>query len=175
MPKKNPLNLNALQLKTLTLLQELARLPDHGRPAQEPGAVIVTNLPQPHGDHFHVGDAVVATRDATGLANLAAWLALERKRAITAVGWWPLAAMAAASRVRSGSSPGAAPSSSPWMPPVTSTLSMPAAAAPAMSVRRLSPTASMRRRSAMPSRVKQVWYTEGNGLPCQRTRPPSAS
>ncbi len=79
MPKKNPLNLNALQLKTLTLLQELARLPDHGRPAQEPGAVIVTNLPQPHGDHFHVGDAVVATRDATGLANLAAWLALERK------------------------------------------------------------------------------------------------
>src|SRR6266852_3629973 len=77
MPKKNPLNLNALQLKTLTLLQELARLPDHGRPAQEPGAVIVTNLPQPHGDHFHVGDAVVATRDATGLANLAAWVALE--------------------------------------------------------------------------------------------------
>ena len=25
-PKKNPLNLNSLQLKTLTLLQELARL-----------------------------------------------------------------------------------------------------------------------------------------------------
>src|SRR5258708_12637614 len=79
MPKRNPLNLNALQPKTLTLLQGLARLPDHGRPAQAPGAVIVTNLPQPHGDHFHVGDAVVATRDATGLANLAAWLALERK------------------------------------------------------------------------------------------------
>jgi hypothetical protein len=77
--KKNPLNLNALQLKTLTLLQELARLPNHGRPAQEPGAVIVTNLPQPHGDHFHIGDAVVATRDATGLANPAAWAALERK------------------------------------------------------------------------------------------------
>src|SRR5260370_37112833 len=79
MAKKNPLNLNALQLKTLTLLQELARLPDHGRPAQAPGAVIVTNLPQPHGDHFHVGDAVVATRDATGPANLAALLALERR------------------------------------------------------------------------------------------------
>jgi len=77
--KKNPLNLNTLQLKTLTLLQELARLPDHGRAGQEPGAVIVTNLPQPHGDHFHVGDAVVATRDATGLANPAAWTALERK------------------------------------------------------------------------------------------------
>jgi hypothetical protein len=77
--KKNPLNLNALQLKTLTLLQELARLPDHRQPAQEPGAVIVTNLPQPHGDHFHLGDAVVASRDATGLANPAAWAALERK------------------------------------------------------------------------------------------------
>ena len=37
--KKNPLNLNALQLKTLTLFQELARLPNHGRPAPEPGAV----------------------------------------------------------------------------------------------------------------------------------------
>jgi hypothetical protein len=77
--KKNPLNLNALQLKTLTLFQELARLPNHGRPAPEPGAVLVSNLPHPHGDHFHVGDAVVATRDATGLANEAAWTALERK------------------------------------------------------------------------------------------------
>lgn len=78
-PRKNPLNLNALQLKTLTLMQELARLPDHSRPADEPGAVIVGNLPQPHGDHFHLGDAVVLTRDASGLANQAAWVALERK------------------------------------------------------------------------------------------------
>ena len=77
--KKNPLNLNALQLKTLTLLQELARSPNHATPAEEPGAIIIRNLPQPHGDHFHVGDAVVATRDATGLANPAAWAALERK------------------------------------------------------------------------------------------------
>ncbi len=78
-PRKNPLNLNALQLKTLTLLQALARLPDHGRPGEEPGTVLVSDLPQPHGDHFHLGDAVVASRDATGLANPAAWLALERK------------------------------------------------------------------------------------------------
>ena len=89
--KKNPLNLNPLQLKTLTLLQELARLPDHGRPAQESGAVIVTNLPHPHGDHFHVGDAVVASRDATGLANPAAWAALERKGLIKAN--FPMAAV----------------------------------------------------------------------------------
>jgi hypothetical protein len=78
-PKRNPLNLNPLQLKTLTLLQELARLPDHSSAADEPGAVLVDNLPHPHGDHFHVGAAVVLTRDATGLANEAAWIALERK------------------------------------------------------------------------------------------------
>jgi hypothetical protein len=78
--KKNPLNLNPLQLRTLTLLQELARLPGHSHPADdEPGAILVSNLPQPHGDHFHLGDAVVLTRDATGLANEAAWVALQRK------------------------------------------------------------------------------------------------
>ncbi len=78
--KKNPLGLNPLQLKTLTLLQELARLERHGRAVEEePGAFAVGNLPHPHGDHFHVGDAVVMTRDATGLANPAPWTALERK------------------------------------------------------------------------------------------------
>jgi hypothetical protein len=78
--KRNPLNLNSLQLKTLTLFQALARLPEHARPAPgEDGAVIVSDLPRPHGDHFHLGDAVVLSRDATGLANPAAWAALERK------------------------------------------------------------------------------------------------
>lgn len=77
-PKKNPLNLNSLQLKTLTLLQELARLSDYSRPGDEPGSVIV-RMPYPHGDHFHLGDAVVATRDASGLRNPAVWAALERK------------------------------------------------------------------------------------------------
>ncbi len=78
-PKRNLLNLNALQLKTLTLLQALARLPDHASAAGEDGAILVAGLPRPHGDHFHVGAAVVLTRDATGLANPAAWAALERK------------------------------------------------------------------------------------------------
>jgi len=77
-PKRNPLGLNPLQLKTLTLFQALARLPDHGRSEGE-GGVLVANLPQPHGDHFHLGDAVVMTRDASGLFNQAAWVALERK------------------------------------------------------------------------------------------------
>src|ERR1700757_3083316 len=76
-PKKNPLGLNPLQLKTLTLLQALAQLPEHGRATEE--GFIVTNMPQPHGDHFHLGDAVVATRDASGLFNEAAWSALARK------------------------------------------------------------------------------------------------
>src|SRR5215469_10792719 len=76
-PKRNPLNLNPLQLKTLTLLQALARLPDHAK-VQSDG-VLVANMPPPHGDHFHLGSAVVATRDASGLFNEAAWIALDRK------------------------------------------------------------------------------------------------
>jgi hypothetical protein len=80
MAKKNPLNLNSLQLKTLTLLQALAKLEGHSRPGDEPGEVTVFNLPAPHGDHFHLGPgAMVMSRDATGLANPAAWIALERK------------------------------------------------------------------------------------------------
>lgn len=78
-PKKNPLNLNPLQLKTLTLLQALAQLPDHAETGDEPGTVRVGNLPHPHGDHFHLGGSAVAARDASGLANQAVWVALERK------------------------------------------------------------------------------------------------
>src|SRR3954453_16613166 len=79
-PKRNPLNLNALQLKTLTLLQELARLA--GKPAaegDEPGSIAITEFPHAHGDHFHLGESVVASRDATGLYNPAVFSALERK------------------------------------------------------------------------------------------------
>ena len=80
-PKKNPLGLNALQLKTLTLLQEVARL--ENRPAEgEEGAFLVTRLPHAHGNHFHLGDAVVASADATGLSNPGVWKALERKGVI---------------------------------------------------------------------------------------------
>jgi len=78
--KRNPLNLNPLQLKTLTLLQELGRIA--GKPAAEedaPGGVAITELPHAHGDHFHLGEAVVAARDATGLRNPSVWAALERK------------------------------------------------------------------------------------------------
>jgi hypothetical protein len=90
-PKKNPLHLNPLQLRTLTLLQALAQLPAHGRPGDEPGTMRVSNMPHPHGDHFHLGDAAVAARDATGLFNPAVWVALERKGLIRSA--FPLEAL----------------------------------------------------------------------------------
>jgi hypothetical protein len=90
MLKKNPLNLNPLQLRTLTLLQALARVEGHGRPADD-GHVVVTGIPGQHGDHFHVGEAVVLARDATGLHNEAAWVALERKGLLRSM--FPMAAM----------------------------------------------------------------------------------
>jgi hypothetical protein len=77
--KRNPLNLNPLQLKTLTLLQELAHLAGKPMPDDDAGGLAITELPDPHGDHFHVGEAMVAARDATGLRNPSVWAALERK------------------------------------------------------------------------------------------------
>jgi hypothetical protein len=78
-PKANPQKLNALQLRTLTILQELSKDPSHALPPEPSGAVAITNLPHPHGDHFHVGRFVVSSRDASGLYNEAVWKALERK------------------------------------------------------------------------------------------------
>jgi hypothetical protein len=74
-PRNNPLKLNPLQLRTLTLLQAMAQ-------SSQPngaGEVAVSRFPQAHGDHFHLGDAVVAGKDATGLYNEAVWNALARK------------------------------------------------------------------------------------------------
>ena len=78
-PRTNPLKLNTLQLKTLTLLQELARTPDLSTPVPETGEVVLNQLPHAHGDHFHIGPAVIMARDATGLHNRSVWLALDRK------------------------------------------------------------------------------------------------
>ena len=88
-PKKNPRKLNKLQLKTLTLLQELARLPDMATPNQETGEVTITAFPPPHGNHFHMGPYIVLGRDATGLRNEAVWRALNRKA--LAYGTFPIA------------------------------------------------------------------------------------
>ena len=78
-PRNNPLRLNKLQLKTLTLLQELARQPQSASPIDDTGDVMISNIPSPHGNHFHIGERVVMARDATGLRNAAVWVALERK------------------------------------------------------------------------------------------------
>ncbi|MSO76748.1 MAG: hypothetical protein EXQ87_07535 [Alphaproteobacteria bacterium] len=78
-PKRNPLKLNPLQLKTLTLLQEIARLDGHGMTDPATGEIAIANLPHAHGNHFHVGDYVVRGSDATGLRNEAVYTALHRK------------------------------------------------------------------------------------------------
>lgn len=78
-PKLNPLKLNPLQLRTLTLLQALVRVPSAAAGGPGPGEITVSRFPQAHGDHFHLGEAVVAAKDATGLYNDKVWHALERK------------------------------------------------------------------------------------------------
>jgi hypothetical protein len=85
-PKHNPAKLNPLQLRTLTLLQAIARLPGAGTP-QANGEVAITAFPRAHGDHFHLGEATVRGADATGLENQAVWNALSRKGFIRAE--WP--------------------------------------------------------------------------------------
>lgn len=78
-PKINPLKLNALQLKTLTILQVLATLPEAADANAETGEVTIKAFPDPHGDHFHLGEATVSGADMTGLFMQAVWNALERK------------------------------------------------------------------------------------------------
>ena len=77
-PKNNPLKLNPLQLRTLTLLQAIASLPG-GAQRLPSGEARITQFPNAHGDHLHLGNAVVAGKDATGLYNEAVWNALTRK------------------------------------------------------------------------------------------------
>lgn len=78
-PRLNPLKLNPLQLRTLTVLQALARVPGAANAGPRSGEVTIERFPEAHGDHFHLGDAVVATKNATGLYNDKVWHALERK------------------------------------------------------------------------------------------------
>jgi len=85
-PKANPAKLNPLQLRTLTLLQAIARVPAASK-TEADGHVLITQFPHAHGDHFHLGEATVASSDATGLENEAVWNALGRKGMIRAE--WP--------------------------------------------------------------------------------------
>lgn len=82
--RANPLKLNPLQLKTLAILQALAREPAFADPPDAEGTVRIRALPYAHGDHFHIGSAVVLARDATGLANPNVYNVLARKGLILA-------------------------------------------------------------------------------------------
>ena len=89
--KRNPLKLNALQLKTLTILQALSE-PDEGdgeasdEPTGDAGeSRPIPLLPSPHGNHFHVGSYIVMAQDATGLHNPSVWVALTRKGLVEGV------------------------------------------------------------------------------------------
>jgi hypothetical protein len=84
--RKNPLNLNNLQLKTLTLLQELARHPEIARQDDATGRITIDALPHPHGNHFHIGERVVKSSNATGLHNPSVYLALARKGLVAPAG-----------------------------------------------------------------------------------------
>lgn len=76
--RANPKKLNPLQLKTLAILQALASERDFAEPGPD-GTVAIHTFPLAHGDHFHIGRAVVLARDATGLANPNVMNALARK------------------------------------------------------------------------------------------------
>jgi hypothetical protein len=73
------IKLNSLQNKTLALLQELAKSPEHSTTHPETKEVNVAYLPQSHGNHFHIGRYVVTAKDASGFTNEIVWKALEKK------------------------------------------------------------------------------------------------
>ena len=77
--KKNPLTLNKLQLRTLTLAQLLAEDPNFAQRDEATGDVTLLRIPHAHGNHLHIGRFMVSTRDASGLSNPAVWVALVRK------------------------------------------------------------------------------------------------
>lgn len=81
-PKKNPLKLNALQLRTLVIAQVLAREGEGVTPGPAEGEVTLLSLPSAHGDHYHVGPHTVPGRAASGLFNAAVWKALARKELV---------------------------------------------------------------------------------------------
>jgi hypothetical protein len=77
--RANPKKLNALQLKTLAILQALAAERHFASGPDEAGKVAITGLPHLHGNHFHIGRAIVRAKDASGLRNPNVYSALKRK------------------------------------------------------------------------------------------------
>jgi len=71
--------LNPLQNKTLIILQILAKDPESSTALNESNDRKITRLPHAHGNHMHVGEFVVSSKDASGLTNKSVWVALARK------------------------------------------------------------------------------------------------
>ena len=65
-PKQNPLRLNKLQLRTLSLAQVLTRDPNTGKLDEATGDAELLRIPQTHGDHVHVGKLVVSAQETSG-------------------------------------------------------------------------------------------------------------
>lgn len=78
--------LNALQSKTLAILQQLAKHSDSSTSIEDSMDIRITHLPHAHGSHVHVGDFVVSAKDVSGLDNPSVWMALVRK-GIVRDGW----------------------------------------------------------------------------------------
>ena len=77
-PKNNPLKLTRCNCARSPFCRRSHAFPVR-RPGGSQGEITIEQFPNPHGDHFHVGDVVVASKDATGLYNEKVWHALQRK------------------------------------------------------------------------------------------------
>jgi len=75
----DPSKLNPLQLRTLTALQAMSRMPALCSRGPAAGEVTIERFPEAHGDHVHLGDAVVSQKALPGLFTEKVWHALERK------------------------------------------------------------------------------------------------
>ncbi len=73
------IKLNALQSRTLALFQELAKSDETSSPVEGTDDVSIMFLPEPHGNHVHIGRFVVSAKDASGFNNEIVWKVLERK------------------------------------------------------------------------------------------------
>ncbi|MBL4603769.1 MAG: hypothetical protein JKY84_13560 [Emcibacteraceae bacterium] len=73
------IKLNALQSRTLALFQELAKSSETSTKIDGTDDIAIMYMPEPHGNHVHIGNFVVSAKDASGFNNEKVWKALERK------------------------------------------------------------------------------------------------
>jgi len=77
------IKLNALQVRTIALMQQLA-LYDETSVDHVSGGREITAIPEPSGGHVQYGELTVTSTFASGLANENVWKALQRKGLIEA-------------------------------------------------------------------------------------------